>query len=350
MAAMASAMPGSSAEAGIPIPGLRKAAILVIALGDELAKNLLTQLGDVDVQRLTEEIASIKEVPPATILQVMYEFYGLLETQQYMLRGGIDYATKVLVEAFGKRRADEMLMQVRRAQEATHGDLAMLRKMEPQQLGKLLEGEHPQTIALVMAHMDPKRASTVLLNLSDQQRVAAVQRLAEMRQFSPEMAQKVALSLFRRMEMLGSADRRPYSGYRAVAELLNRLEAKSSKGILEEIEKKDPKVAIGIRNLMFTFEDLLTVPAQSIREIVGAVDKRQLAMALKGAREDLKAMFFKAMSSRASEMLKEDMDAMGPVRGRDVANAQHELLDMARKMEADGKIVLKMDGEYDLPV
>ena len=171
-----------------------------------------------------------------------------------------------------------------------------------------------------------------------------------MRQFSPEMAQTVAMALHRRMEKMGSSGRKSYSGFKAVAELLNRLEPLASKGILEEIETSEPKLAIDIRNLMFTFEDLLTVPAQSIRELIGALDKRVLALALKGAKNNLKAHLFQAMSSRAVEMLKEDMDVMGPVRGRDVSAAQQEMLALARKMDEEGKIILKIETDNDLTV
>lgn len=332
------------------IPGLRKAAVLLLAVGDELAKTILQSLAENDVQHLTEEIANLREVPPGLILQVMNEFHELLETQQFMLRGGMEYAKKLLMDAFGRQRAEDLLAQVRRAEEATHSDLAMLQKMDPQQLSKFLEGEHPQTIALVLAHLDPKRASVVLMNLSESQRVAAVYRLAEMRQFSPEMAQKVALILYRRLESAGTSGRRAYSGFKAVADLMNRLDQQVSKTILEDIEHKSPDVAIGIRNLMFTFDDLLTVPAQSIREIVGQVDKRTLALALKGAKEDLKAHLFKAMSSRAIEMLKEDMEVMGPVRMREVAAAQQEMLQLARRLEAEGKIILKVESDNDFAI
>jgi flagellar motor switch protein FliG len=146
-----------------------------------------------------------------------------------------------------------------------------------------LEGEHPQTVALVLAHLDPKRASQVLQQLADGQRVDSVRRLAEMQQFSPEMAQKVALVLHRRLESLGDMGRRSYSGFKAVADLLNRLDSTAAKAILEHIESDNPKLAISIRNLMFTFEDLITVPANSIRELIGQVDKKLLATALKGA-------------------------------------------------------------------
>ncbi|MHB1021416.1 MAG: flagellar motor switch protein FliG [Acidobacteriaceae bacterium] len=343
-------LPAPQAIPRADIPSMRKAAVLLIAVGDELAKGLLQSLSENDVQHLTEEIADLREVPPGLILQVMNEFHELLETQQFMLRGGMDYAKKLLVDTFGRQRAEDLLAQVRRAEEATHSDLAMLQKMDPQQLSKFLEGEHPQTIALVLAHLDPKRASIVLMHLSESQRVAAVYRLAEMRQFSPEMAQKVALILHRRLESSGTSGRRAYSGFKAVADLMNRLDQQASKTILEDIEHKAPDVAIGIRNLMFTFDDLLTVPAQSIREIVGQVDKRTLALALKGAKEDLKAHLFKAMSSRAIEMLKEDMDVMGPVRMREVAAAQQEMLQLARRLESEGKIILKVESDNDFAI
>jgi len=177
-----------------------------------------------------------------------------------------------------------------------------------------------------------------------------VQRLAEMRQFSPEMAQKVAIILHRRLKALGSTGRRGYAGFKAVADLLNRLDQVASKGILEEIEQKEPKLAIGIRTLMFTFDDLLTVPPLSIREIVAGADKKTMSIALKGAKDNVKAVFFQAMSSRAVEMLKEDMEVMGPTRAKDVAAAQQELLNLARKLEAEGKIVLKLEGPDDITV
>ena len=174
-------------------------------------------------------------------------------------------------------------------------------------------------------------------------RVEAVRRLAGMRQFSPEMAQKVALILHRRLENVGDTKRKSYSGFKAVADLLNRVNAEEAKRILEEIEEGQPELALNIRNLMFTFEDLVTVPPATIREIVSGVDKRQLALALRGANEELRAQVFKAMSSRAVEMLKEDMEVLGPVRSREVAAAQQEILNLARRLEAEGKVILKME-------
>jgi flagellar motor switch protein FliG len=343
-------LPAEAGFAPAELSGLRKAAILMVALGDELAKTLFQSLSEGDVRRVTEEITRLGEVPAVQLTQVLTEFYGLLETQQYMVRGGPEYALKLLTEAFGSNKAEEMLAQVKKVRERSNGDMAMVQRMDAVHLSKFLENEHSQTVALVLAHLDAKRGSTVLMNLKGPMRVEVVRRLAEMRQFSPEMAQTVAMTLHKRMEKMGSSGRKSYSGFKAVAELLNRLDQVESKGILEEIEVTEPQIAIGIRNLMFTFEDLLTVPPESIREFVSAADKKVLAMALKGSRDNIKAHLFKAMSSRAVEMLKEDMEVMGPVRMRDVGHAQQELLAMARQLESEGRMILKMEVDDDLAV
>lgn len=332
------------------LPGIRKAAILIVALGDELAKKMLQGLSQRHVERITAEITRMGEVPATVLKQVLTEFYGLMETQQYMVRGGEEYALRVLTEAFGEGRAAELLAQVKRLQERTTGDLAVLQEMDPQQLSKFLENEHPQTVALVLAHLDAEKGSSLLMSLKLPLRIETVRRLAEMRQFSPEMAQKVALVLSRRMEAVGMSGRRSYAGFKSVAELLNRLDQTVSKTILEEIEKTTPKLAISIRDLMFTFDDLLTIPQVSVREIIAAVDKRVLAVALKGARENLRAHLFKAMSSRAMEMLRDDMEALGPLRGKDITQAQQELLGVARRLENEGKIVLTLEVEGEFTV
>jgi flagellar motor switch protein FliG len=323
--------------------GLRKAAILLVALGEETAKEILRTLNETDVQMLTEELAELRTVSPELSTQVIEEFWEVMETQNFLVHGGLDYASRLLLETFGKERADDLMMMVRRSQEAAQGNLAKLQRTDPQQLGKLLDAEHPQTIALVLAHLDPRRASQVVDNLSEEHKVVSLQRLAEMRQFSPEMAQKVAHSLHRRLESMGDTQRQNYSGFKAVADLLNRLQADESKHILEVVESSDPELALNIRNLMFTFDDLVTVPPATIREIVSGVDKRQLALALRGSNEEMRATIFKSMSSRAVEMLKEDMEVLGPVRAREVTQAQQEILNLARRLEAEGKVILKLE-------
>jgi flagellar motor switch protein FliG len=336
--------------AAVSLPGIRKAAILMVAVGGEMGKKILQNLPENDVQRLTEELADLKNIPPDISFEVVKEFHEMLETQRYMMHGGLEYATKLLVESFGKQRAEDLLALVKRAQEASQGNLAMLQRVDPAQLGKFLDGEHPQTIALVLAHLDPKGASQVLDSLGAGNQVEAVRRLAAMRQFSPEMAQKVAHILHKRFENIGDTSRQAYAGFKAVADLLNRQDAGQAKNILEQIEETDPEMALNIRNLMFTFEDLVTIPGSSMREIVAAVDKGQLALALRGAKDDLRSHVFRAMSSRAVDMLKEDMEVLGPVRSREVAGAQQEILNLARRLESEGKIILKLEQGDDLIV
>ena len=343
MAGNGSDFEGATRRAAANLTGARKAAVLLMAVGEDLAKEILRTLPETDVERLTEEFADLRGITPEVSAAVLQEFWELLETQGFVMHGGLDYASRLLAETFGKQRADDLMTQLRRAQEAEQGNLAKLQRTDPQQLGKLLDSEHPQTIALVLAHLDPKRASQVLGSLSEEHKVISIQRLAEMRQFSPEMAQKVAHILHRRLETVGDTGRKSYSGFKAVADLMNRLNAEESKRILEVIEEGQPELALSIRNLMFTFEDLVTVPPATIREIVSGVDKKQLAMALRGANEEMRAAIFKSMSARAVEMLKEDMEVLGPVRSREVAQAQQEILNLARRLEAEGKVILKLE-------
>lgn len=341
--------PGAAAPK-TTLPGLRKAAILMMGLPESLSSVLLQNLGEGEAHRLTEEILRIKVVPADQLRSVLEEFDGLLKAEEYVLRGGSDYAIRMLTDAFGAERAQDILAQVQAGAANSEGDLATLQKLEPQQLSKFLENEHPQTVALVLAHLDARRGSSVLMNLGPELRVGAVSRLAEMRQFSPEMAQKVALVLAKRMDALGSTGRKKYEGFKSVAEILNRMDPAATKMILEEIEEREPKVATEIRALMFTFEDLLTVPQTSIRELVGAADKKLLALALKGGKESVKAHMLLAMSTRAAQMLREDMDSLGPVRARDVSAAQQELLALASKLESEGKMILKVETENDLAI
>jgi len=334
---------GSHPRVSANISGVRKAAVLLVSVGEDLAKEILRALPESDVQRLTEELADLRGITPELSAEILEEFWQLLETQNYVVHGGLDYASRLLVGTFGKERADDLLTLVRHSREAAQGNLAKLQRTDPQQLGKLLDLEHPQTIALVLAHLDPKRASLVLNNLSEKHKVVTIERLAQMRQFSPEMAQKVAHILHRRLESVGDTARKSYSGFKAVADLMNQLKAEESRKILEAIEAGQPELALSIRNLMFTFEDLVTVLPATIREIVSGADKHQLALALRGANDELKAQFFKAMSSRAVEMLKEDMEVLGPVRSREVAQAQQEILNLARRLESEGKVILKLE-------
>ncbi len=325
------------------ISGTAKAAILLVLLGEEIASQIYRHLSEQDLQRLTEAIAELEYVDPQTALTVLEEYHRMAITQDYLAQGGTEYARKLLVKAFGEEGARHLLVQVSRAAEMSAGKLDSLQKSDPQQLARFLAGEHPQTIALILAHLEAKPATELLMRLPDTLRADSVKRMAQLRMFSPEIAQKVATSLNQRLEALGEQHRRAYAGFQGVADLLNRMEPNQAKVILEAIEKEDPKVALSIRNLMFTFQDLIGVPEAGIREWLGQLDKKTLALALRGAGEDLKNYIFKSMSARAVEMLKEDMEVLGPVRSRDVNQAQREAVAVMRKLEAEGKVTLGAD-------
>jgi len=325
------------------IGGTRKAAVLLVLLGEDVASQIYRNLPQEDLEHLTKEIAELDYIDSETALGVLEEYHRMALTQDYLAQGGTDYAQKLLVKAFGDDGAQQLLRQVSRAAEMSVNKLDSLQKADPQQLAKFLESEHPQTIALTLAHVDSKQASELLMRLPETLRAETIKRMAQMRQFSPEIAQKVSLALHKRLQALGEQHRRAYAGFQGVADLLNHMDPVQAKVILETIEKDDPKVALGIRNLMFTFQDLLGVPEAGIRELLGQLDKKSLALALRGATDELKAYIFKSMSSRAVEMLKEDMEVLGPVRSRDMIKAQQETVAVARKLEAEGKISLGGD-------
>ena len=332
------------------LAGVRKAAILLVLLGEDVASQIYRNLPQRELEQLTQEIADLDYIEPQTALMVLQEYHRLAVTQDYLAVGGTDYANKLLIKAFGEEAAQQLLSQVSRSVEVSASKLDSLRKADPQQLAKFLEIEHPQTIALILAHLDSKQGATLLMKLPEVLRGETIKRMAQLRQFSPEITQKISVSLHRKLEALGEQHRRAYAGLQGVADLLNRLDPISSKSILEAIEKDDAKVALGIRNLMFTFQDLLGVPENGIRELLGQLDKKTLGLALRGATDELKTFVFKCMSTRAAEMLKEDMEVLGPVRSREVLKAQQEAVAVARKLEAEGKISLggEEEDEYVL--
>ena len=329
---------------GSQIPGVRKAAILLAVLGEEAAATILRMLSEDDLNRVTHEIARLGSVPKEASLKVMEEYQQLAVAQEYIAQGGQDAAQRMLVKAFGENGAREMVARLVRANELSASRVESLQRIDAKQLARFLEGEHPQTIALVLGHLEAKPAASLLMCLPPPTRAESVKRLAQLRQFSPEMAEKVSLVLNRRLRSVGEQTKKTYSGFETVADLMNNIDATTSREILEMIEQEEAKLAASIRDLMFTFEDFLSVPELHIREITGAVDKKVLTLALKGASEELRDHFFKTMSSRAIEMMKEDAESLGPVRSRDVAKAQLDVVALARTLESDGKIVLKSEG------
>src|SRR5277367_2884520 len=311
------------------ITGPRKAAILMVLLGEELAATVYQSLPETVVRAITQEIAELEFVAPETAAKVLQEYQRLTQNDTYLGQGGEDLANRMLTKAFGAEGARIMLSDVNREREASTQNLDTLQRTDPQQLAKFIQGEHPQTIALILAHLNAKVGRGVLMLLPEKVRGQAVKRLAEMQQFSPEMVKKISIVLHKRLVTLGSQSRRAYGGVKAVADLLNQIDQEATSTILETIEQDNAQLATTIRNLMFTFDDFLEVADLGIRELMGQVDKKTLATALKGASEDLKNHFFKCMSSRAVEMMKDDMEALGPMRSRDVNAAQQEVVNTA---------------------
>ena len=334
-----------SAGAASRISGPRKVAVLLAVLGEEAAGAVLRQLPERDVQAIAEELVTLENVPPDVAHEILEEFHQTANSETARAWGGPGYVKGLLAKTFGEEASNVVLRKIAQAGENGSAQFAWARGVEPKQLAKFLEEEHPQTIALVLAHLESKLASAVLLKLPDHVRSNAVRRLAELRQFSPDMVKRIATVLQKKVQSLGEQNRQSYSGVKSVAELMNRMDSAAAGSILEAIEREEPKLAVGIRNLMFTFEDFLGLPEASLREWVGAVDKKTLGLALKGASEELKNHIFRAMSSRAVEMLKEDMEVLGPVRAKEVAKAQEEAVATARKLESEGKLVLKMEGD-----
>ena len=326
------------------MPGIRKAAILMTLLGDDAAARIFPHLTEDDLQGLTHEISRLGNVSKDVSLKVLEEYQDMTLAQDRIAQGGFDVAARLLVRAFGEIGAQEMVQRLGRAQEVNSSKVESLQRIEPKQLARFLEGEHPQTIALILGHLETKQASALLMCLPHPVRAESVRRLANLRQFSPEMAEKVAIVLNRRLRSVGEQKKKTYSGFQSVADLMNNIDATTSSEILEKIETEEAALAVSIRDLMFTFDDFLGVSEVQLRTVSGGVDKKVLTLALKGSSELVRNHFFATMSSRAIEMMKEEAELLGPVRSKDVTKAQMEIVAAARKLEQEGKIVLKSEG------
>ena len=339
-----------SETATVNLSGTRKAAILLSLLGDEAAASILRNLPDDDLQRITDEVANLPYVPFEVTYEVLEEFQQLMMAQDFIAVGGQDVAARLLIKAFGESGAKSMVQRLMRADEMNSLRVDSLKKADPKKLARFLIGEHSQTKALVLGHLDAKQASALLMKLEPEVRADCVRRLANLGQFSPDVAAKVSTVLNRRLRTVGDQNKTSGAGFRDVAELMNRLDPLAAREILESIEKEEPKLAISIRDQMFTFDDFLEVPEQDLRELMNSIEKKTLMIAMKGASEDLRSHFYRTMSSRAVEMMQEDSEMMGPVRSKEVAKAQTEIVAIARKLESEGKVVLKSEGEDEYVV
>lgn len=323
------------------IPGIRKAAILMVVLGEQDSAEILRQMDEDEVQTLGQEVARITSISNDQAESVLEEFYQMSVAHDYVLKGGIDYAKKMLINAFGPEHARRLVDRLIKTLGSEMASFDTLQKADPQQLAKFIHNEHPQTIALILSHLNASQAAGLLISLPQELRADVALRMAHLDQISPLIVSKIAAIIGQRLKSLGEINRESYGGVRAVSEMFNRLDSASSKDILEAIEQNDPKLVETIRHLMFVFEDLLLLSPDAIKEMLGKVDRKILTVALKGTSEQLKNHILQHMSQRGAEMLREDLEALGPVKLKEVEAAQQQIIAVFRQLEAEGTISLK---------
>lgn len=317
------------------LPGLKKAAVLTLMVGEEAAARMFKHLRQEEIERIAHEVATLGRVAPEQTAQVLEEFHSMWQASEYVARGGVDFAERLLVKTLGPEMARSVLERVVKSFESSAAFTA-LEKADPQQLSKFILTEHPQTIALILAHLKPAQASSLVNSLPEDLRVDVLTRMASLDDISPEVISRISSVIEQRLRSVGGSAHESFGGVRAVAELLNRLDRPVSQAVLEAIEGESPDLALSIRNLMFTFDDLLHVEDSALREIVQRADKKVLTIALKGASEAIRNRFFQNMSKRAGEMVKEEMQVLGAIRLREVEKAQQEIVAIARKLEEEG--------------
>ena len=325
----------------VPVSGARKAAVLMVLLGDEASAGLFRCMQEDEVQEISKEISRLGEINPETADSILEDFYRLSLAQTFLARGGPEFAKKLLVKAFGIESSKKLMDYLNISMQGTLVGFDNLQKADPVQLSKFIQSEQPQTIALVLAHLNSSQGAALLSSLPGSLRAEVVMRMANLEQISPDVISKITSILEQKMRSLGDFSRESYGGIRAVAELINRMETKSAAAILEKIEGDNPALALSIRNLMFVFDDVLLIDDQGMREILQRVDKKALTIALKGTSEELRNQFFRNMSSRAVEMMREDMDVLGPIKVREVETAQQQIVSVVRKLDESGVINLK---------
>jgi flagellar motor switch protein FliG len=324
-----------------PISGLRKAAMLLIVLGEQASAEILQHLSEEEVQKVSREVARITAISAEQAEMLLNEFHHLSDAGDYVARGGIDYARKLLMRAFNPDTAKRLLDRLAKALGAEAASFDAIQKADPQQLAKFIHNEHPQTIALVLSHLNSSQAAALLTSLPAGLRSDVAQRMASLDQISPEIILKIAGVIGQKLKALGEFSRESYGGVRAVAEILNRLDSSSSREILDSIEHQDTNLAQTIRHLMFVFEDLLLIDPLGLKEVVAKVDRKLLTVALKGTSEQLRNQLLGCMSQRGADMLKEDMDALGPIKIKEVEAAQQQIIAVVRQLESEGVVSLK---------
>ena len=334
-AATTQALAPVQAPPAVSVPGVRKAAILALLLGEEPAGEMFKYLREEEIERIAREVATLGRVQPEVGSHVLQEFHLMWQAADVVGHGGVDYASKLLMKSVGPDAARKILDRVVNAVGSAAAFTA-LETADPQQLSKFVLSEHPQTIALILAHLKPTQAAQLLNLLPEELRVDVLSRMAVLEEISPEVIGRISAVIEQRLKSLGGSTHESHGGVRAVAEVLNHMDRTASQPVLEAIEAQAPDLGASIRNLMFVFDDLRQVEETALREIIQRVDKKVLTVALKGASEDIRSRFFTNMSKRAAEMIREEMEMLGAIRLREVEKAQQEVVAIARKLEEEG--------------
>jgi flagellar motor switch protein FliG len=323
------------------VPGLRKAAMLLVVLGEQASAELLQQLSEDEVQRVSREVAKITAISSEQAETVLNEFHHISTAGDYVARGGLEFARKLLMTAFAPDVAKRLLDRLSKALGADAASFDALQKADPGQLAKFIHNEHPQTIALVLSHLNQTQAAALLTSLPSEMRADVALRMASLDQISPDIIIKIASVIGQKLKTLGEFSRESYGGVRAVAEMLNRLDSTSTREILTHIEQQDTNIAETIRHLMFVFEDLLLIDPMGLKEVLAKIDRKVLTVALKGTSEQLRNQILGSMSQRGADMLREDMDALGPIKIKEVDAAQQQIIAIVRQLESEGVVSLK---------
>jgi len=327
------------------VAGPRKAAIVMVALGSNASTEVLKHLEEKDVEVLTAEIARLDNVSPEIREAVLEEFHTLSMAYQYISQGGVDYAREILEDALGTRKAKEIMERVQQRIRTTGFNL--LEDIDPSQLVNFMRKEHPQTISLLLAHMDPVNASPIISELPPEIQVDVASRIATMESVSPDTLGLVEEVLLEQIKSLFGGDISEIGGVKSVAEILNSVDRAAEKNIMDNLERENPDLATEIKNLMFVFEDILLLDDTSMRRVLKDVETSVLAKALKGASEELQEKFLGNMSSRAGDMLRDEIEFMGPIRLKEVEEVQQTIVDVVRGLEENGEIFISGRGGDD---
>ena len=324
----------------IRLKGIQKAAILLIALGPKDSASILKHLPDDDADRLTRTIARCDQITQENVEYTLDEYIQFVTSEKLLVRGGIEYAHKLLVEAFGEEVADRLISRLSKSLESDLAVFDNFRKVDPQQLAKFIQDEHPQTIALILSRLDPQEAARLISALPAEMRREIAVRMADLNEISPEIVRNIAGVIDQKLRNLGELSREQFGGVRAVANMLNRLDPTTCSQLLESLEAENPPLFESVRRFMFVFRDLENLDETSIKTLITKVDRKVLVVALKGANESLRNKFVQTQSTRGAEMMLEDIASLGPVKLKDVDAAQQQVIATARDLEKEGVISL----------